>query len=113
MDPKPQITPTPESGPKILSFEEFSYRGQDEQYPPHYNNFFLYFSDFGHRRTKDYFLKFRSEQAALATSLCGKVQRLLIEKVPRSEALRSVDRELYEAYKIMRSYGISDRDLFK
>ncbi len=109
MDQEPKIRPTPESGPKILSFEEFSDRSSGV---PFYNNFFLNFSDSESYRQKGYCLKFASEHEAEDKSLCNKIRNMMKIRASRSELLKSFDRELYEAYKIMRSYGASDDDLF-
>jgi hypothetical protein len=113
MDPKPPTIPTPELEPKLLSFEEFSNRGEYGDCP-RYNNFFLHFdtATLNSRNKKKYYLKFKSEHKDLAKLLCDFIQELVSKPVPRSEPLKKVDRELYEAYKIMRGYGASDKDLF-
>ena len=110
MDPKPPIMPipTPEQGPKILSFEEFSRRDSDDGIP-NYNNFFLnfdvgFFADI-YRKQKHY-KKFAVEYPEIAATLCEKIPKT------KSKDLKLLDRNLYEAYKIMRSYGVSDIDLF-
>ncbi|OGI64080.1 hypothetical protein A3H53_04200 [Candidatus Nomurabacteria bacterium RIFCSPLOWO2_02_FULL_40_10] len=107
----PQNSPTPESGPKILSFEEFSDRTLDAPSTiPRYNNFFMFFSSGVGKiyRQQKCYKKFLSEHPDKAMSLCDKLQSCNYT----SESLKPLDRELYEAYKIMRSYGISDKDLF-
>ncbi len=101
---------------KVLTFEEFRYR--DEADVPKYDNFFIYFdgTEFAEfYREKEYYKKFASEYPDIAESLCEKIQskrNLSKNNLEFLKALESFERELYEAYKIMRSYGVSDQDLF-
>ena len=113
--PVPETILTPESRPKILSFEEFSYRGSDGKRPPRYENFYSYFCDglSGEAyRTNVNYLKFAKENSVLNQLLRSKVPTCIKDMFSRSEDLKIVDRELYEAYKIMRGYGVSDTDFF-
>ncbi|MEK7128603.1 MAG: hypothetical protein AAB933_03520 [Patescibacteria group bacterium] len=95
--------------------EEFSNRTLD--YPstiPNYNNFFLFFvsgpSGDVHRKKK-HFERFVSEHPSLNLTLHNG-----IGDIPPysdvSENLKPYDQNLYEVYKIMRSYGVSDKELF-
>ncbi len=104
--------PSPETTPKILTFEEFSFRDEKSN-TPKYNNFFLYFLDPGHLKTEVY-KKFQSENPDMARLLCDKIEDVQMKALlcGTSEALKPFDRDLYEAYKIMRSYGFSDKELF-
>ena len=97
----------------ILSFEEFSSRDHPGHSDlPHYSNFWLYFgSGFCGEayRTSEVYKKLADEHPELAASLCNKIQNL---PYITSENLKPFDEDLYKAYKIMRSYGASDRNLF-
>ncbi|HTE48858.1 MAG TPA: hypothetical protein VK675_03065 [Candidatus Paceibacterota bacterium] len=110
--------PTPEPGPKILSFEKFIERvsQSDNLAPiPRYNNFYLYFDvSFAQSayQTKKYYIKFLTEHPRMNASLCDKIQNQRNKSKGTSESLKPFERDLYEAYKIMRSYGISDKKLF-
>ncbi len=113
MDTEPRPTsPTPEGEP-ILSFEEFSYR--DPKRPDigvRYDNFFAYFDDspWGESRRKTpHYQKFASENPEMAASLCAKMKGLTEYT---SEALKDFDKDLYEAYLVMRKYVSKNGDLF-
>jgi hypothetical protein len=101
---------SPEHESQILSLEDFTHRDPI----PRYNNFFLYFAlGVGEiYRQKEHYKRFASEHPDLATSLCDKIQNQRDRSYKTSESLKPFDQELYEAYKIMKSYGVSDRDLF-
>ena len=104
---------TPEKGPKILSFEEFSYRASDEMNTPRQGSFFGYFAsgDLGDARRKtEYYKRFEKEYTDMAKSLREKIQS---QSYITSDSLKPLDRDLYEAYKIMRSYGIPDNELLR
>lgn len=109
----PQNKPTPETEP-ILTFEEFSYRDHVDNVH-HYNNFFMYFiaGEWGeNRRQSPHYQRFVLENLDMATSLRNKIGKQLDKSKNTSEALKPFDRDLYEAYKIMRGYGFSNKDLF-
>ncbi|OGI66793.1 hypothetical protein A2823_01610 [Candidatus Nomurabacteria bacterium RIFCSPHIGHO2_01_FULL_41_91] len=109
----PPTIPTPEPGPKILTFEEFSHR--DKVNYPRYGNFFMYFGG-GQGdvfRTTAHYKKFALEYPDMATTLYEKIQNRPENKSgDSSDSLRPFDQDLYEAYKIMRGYGVPDKDLF-
>ncbi len=106
----PQIPPaTPEQEP-VLSFEEFILR--DKYGFPRYNNFHLYFTGWHYYINREHFKRFVSEHKAMAESLTKKVKSLAVENWINPELLKPLDRELYEAYKIMHSYGVADHNLF-
>jgi hypothetical protein len=102
--------PVPEQEKPILSFEEFSHRDTI----PRYNNFFLYFSAGAGEtyRQATHYQRFAQENPELARTLCDKIQNQRDRQLSTSESLKPFDADLYEAYKIMRSYGVSDRELF-
>jgi hypothetical protein len=119
MEPKPPTIPNPEPEPKVLSFEEFCYRDPKNassfQYPlPLYNNFFYYFFSSSHiyenYTSKEHYKRFAAEHPDIVASLCEKLKNLPIWN--KAESLKPFDKDLYEAYKIMRGYGVSDEDLF-
>lgn len=105
-----ETPPTQEQEPEMISFEEFRRRNPI----PRYNNFFLYFA-FGpgeiYRRAEHY-KKFAGEYPEIAASLCDKIQNQRDRSLTTSNSLRPFDEDLYEAYKIMKGYGVSDVDLF-
>ncbi|MEK9181826.1 MAG: hypothetical protein AAB786_02280 [Patescibacteria group bacterium] len=100
-----------------MSFEEFINRNS---YPPstipNYNNFYLYFiggkfwDQINEKRV--HYQKFAFEHPEIVLSLRNKIQNQIDKSKNRSEALKPFDKDLYEAYKIMRGYGASDKELF-
>ena len=103
---------------KILTFKQFNERipfGSVKVEAPRYRNFFLRFIEIGHVakfiRKETYMVRFQKEHPTLDRTLCEKVTKLMKYK-DRSKALKQVDKELYKAYRILKSYGISDKDLF-
>ena len=107
----PPTEPTEEQGPRVLSFEEFSHRKSDYMNTPCYGGFFQYFRDGTQgdaRRTTEHYRRFAMEHPDMAESLHGKIQSL---SYVTSNSLIPFDKDLYEAYKIMRGYGISDNIL--
>ena len=100
-----------------LSFEEFTNRNcRDGAHigVPKYNNFFMHFAggDGARYREKPMYQRFSRENPEKAASLCDKIQNQMDRTIDTGEALRHFDAELYEAYKIMKSYGASDREVF-
>jgi hypothetical protein len=107
----PETPKAPEEEPKILNFKEFTQR----EFLPHYGNFFIYFnSGFAGEvyRESAHYKRFASEYPEMAESLCDKIQKQRDKRIGTSESLKPFDRDLYEAYKIMRGYGLSDSELF-
>lgn len=109
----PEI-PTPEQEPKILSFEEFSFCGTNNY--PHYDNFFLHFAapDFATDlyKKREYYKKFILEYPDIAEALNNKIQNMNRSLSSTAKSLEPFLKDLYEAYKIMRGYGVSDHELF-
>lgn len=105
-----ETPPIPEQKPQILSLEEFARRSPI----PRYNNFFLYFTRGAGEiyRQAEHYKRFAEEHADMAASLCDKIQNQRDSNKFTSESLKPFDADLYEAYKIMCGYGVSDRDLF-
>ena len=93
-----------EQKPRILTFEEFSVP-IDEDHGPAYNNFFFKFAS-GIYKNKKYYKMFRRQYPDMYKSFSDKV----IKTYPCS--MKHLLREGYEVYKIMRSNGVSDEDLF-
>ena len=102
--------PSPEQ--RILTFEKFSER--DESNYPRFGNFYAYFDNDpdGIYRDKPHFVRFERENPELSASLQEKIRNRRVQTGNTSGSLRPFDQDLYEAYKIMKSYGISDRALF-
>ena len=103
-----------EQGPKVLTFKEFSSLSQLGMF--RYNNFWVYFNRGSgwvgdiYRQTEHY-KKFFLEHPDLVSSLSEKIENRDVT-LGLAGSLQSLNRELYEAYKIMRSYGTSDEELF-
>ena len=79
---------------------------------PRYDNFFLYFTttDLGQQlRKKPFFKTFQREHRDLEGRLTNGIMSL--GTLDMSELLRPFDGDLYEAYKIMKNCGASDKDL--
>ena len=95
----------------MLSFEEFSER--DENNVPRHRNFFGYFLTDSYlglaHQARNHYVRFATEHPELASSLCEKVKN---ETSSDHNIPASLDEDLYEAYKIMSGYGVSDKDLF-
>lgn len=102
-----------------LTFEQFIEReyilGPGEDGIPRYNNFPMCFITKGLGplvREQQYFQKFQKEHPDL--------ERKLTEAITNRDpsmgigtSLKLLEPDLYKAYKIMKTYGISDEDLFK
>jgi len=92
---------------EILTFEEFSARE---------NNFYGYWDSeesllgMVHRK-KPHALRFQQEHPDLDRKLLAEIVNMSVT-TSVSEALKPFDRDLYEAYRIMRGFGVSDKDLF-
>ena len=107
MDQEPPVTPKTREQEPILTFEEFSLCNPYARY----NNFFLYFSGWEVYMEKEYYKRFVFEHPDMAAELCDKIQNRK-QSYSTKESLKPFTKNLYEAYKIMRSYGVSDKDLF-
>ncbi len=117
MNPKPPEGPpttSPEKAPKILSFKEFTrYDTQLGLFA--YKNFYFYFLEgfVGNaKRGASWYKVFEKDHGNLATLLREKFKELSNKLIVFSqEDLKPLNRDLYKAYKIMRSYGASDTEL--
>jgi len=98
----------------MLSFEKFS---QKTDRIPSYNNFHLYFcpwNSFGqHYQKKEHYQRFEKENPELAKSLCEKMRIEMRTTDYCGPISKSLEKEIYEAYKIMSGYGIEDWLLFR
>jgi|APSaa5957512576_1039674.scaffolds.fasta_scaffold25277_2 hypothetical protein len=95
-----------------LSFEDFADRSE---IVVRYNNLYLHFVTTGagpDYRGTGHFRRFLKEHPRLEEKLREGIMGRS-ESEGTSASLKPFDEDLYEAYKIMRSYGASDRDLFK
>ncbi len=93
----------------ILSFEEFSTTKENGN--PRYNNFWLQFrpAKIGDiYRQSEHYQKFAKEHLGLNESLLAEMN---YEGFLQDD-LSAVEADLYEVYKIMRGYGVSDEELF-
>ncbi|MBP6921310.1 hypothetical protein KBB89_02060 [Candidatus Gracilibacteria bacterium] len=74
-----------------------------------YNNFLLFFyRHMGAYRRNPNFLKFQNENPRLESELTA----LFSDQVGIGNPNYEQESRLYEAYRIMKGYGISDRELF-
>ncbi len=102
----------PERGPKILSLGEFTNPYSDGR--PRYGNLWVNF-DVGYAATiyqgTAHYKRFAEENSEMNESLQQKIQsRKRDANVTNS--LKPFEKDLYEAYKIMRTYGLSDTEIF-
>ncbi len=100
----------------VLSFEEFCHRKDFHGAEiPTYHNFIWHFGAGGMvteiYQTQAHYLRFVQEYPAPAALLVDEVRKL-DPKQAWSQVTKPLERELYEAYKIMRSYGVTDQELF-
>jgi len=97
---------------KLLTLEEFVKR--DEIETPRYNSFIGYWSKGFVRevyRKIPYYLKFQKENPELDKKLFEKNPSRSLRSFSEQEK-REYEQLMYEAYKIMKDYGISNKDLF-
>lgn len=119
----PETTTAIELKPEILNFKDFTYR--DHGNPrPRYNNFFLFFAGGKEEELKNikpFFRKFLLEHKDMADLLCHDIQNREMFKKDQFEnliplfigdSLEPFNKRLYDVYKILRSYGVSDEELF-
>ena len=101
-----------------LTFEEFS---KWEEGFPKYNNFYLYFveiedASLSGYRTLPHIVKFREEHPELKKKLTDLITEPIKKRqftfISTKEILPPFERDLYEAYLIMRGYVESDEVLF-
>jgi len=100
--------------PLPLTFEEFVER-DNPSLPghPRYDNFPMYFMPKGmapQLRNTQPFLRFQVEHHDLEARLTHSITNLDRSK-DKSEALKPYEPDLYQAYLILHSYGVSDEDL--
>ncbi len=98
---------------EVLTFEDFSSR---EDNFPRYNNFYGYWESEESMlgmvyRKKPHALRFQQEHSDLDKKLQEEIKGMVITRSV-SEALKPFDRDLYEAYVIMKGFGVSNKDLF-
>ena len=103
------FAPTPETESIPLSFEEFT-KGTPVS---RFQNFWLFFAtgDGEYRRREPYYQRFATEHPEMAETLCKKIQGK-DKNIDTTEALKPFHQDLYEAYKIIRGYGVSHQELF-
>jgi len=104
-----------EEAPKVLTFEEFTYHDKAGLNHPRFNNFFLYFEKGWAAdiyKSTEHYKRFEREHPDLALDLNKKIQNTN-KMGGTSEALKPYLKDLYEAYVIMRGYGVSDTELFR
>ncbi len=94
---------------KPLNFEDFTFRNPN----PSYNNLILYFYTTGIGpvyRATEHFQRFQKENPDLEYRLREGIMALDILS-GFSNDLKKFDKDLYDSYLIMRSYGIPDKVL--
>jgi len=97
--------------------QAMGYLEQIEDGVPRYNNFFFHwdlergmFSDV--KRKEPYMVRFRNENPEFDRSLCDKVTSRKGDDVSTTESLKPLNTELYQAYTIIKTYGVADDVLF-
>jgi len=100
--------------PQPLTFEQFVER--DARYDhPTYNNFISFFMTSGIVadiiRNQPHFLRFKNEHSDLEARLTDGIMNL-DKSIDTNKAIIPFESDLYQAYLIMHSYGVSDEDLF-
>ena len=110
-EPKPGMPPTPDNANRdVLTFEEFISR--DSHGAAKHNNFYMHFEGAPHYVNTTHYRRFTNENPDLAASLSHKIRQRDKRPYSMTQQLQPFEQDLYEAYKIMRSYGVSDRELF-
>ena len=101
-----------------LTFEQFIegeyILGPDMPPLPRYNNFPLHFTTRGigvSCRELPYFKRFQTEQPDLERRLTEAITNR-DRTIDTSSSFKPFEPELYQAYLIMKDYGVSDTDLF-
>src|SRR3989344_5095656 len=113
----PQETVSPDNANRdVLSFKEFCKRDDFPPYCPRHGNFFAYFAkgSGGYlkiKRGQAHYKRFKAENPDLDESTKQRFESF-DDRRGTSEALKPYESYLYEAYKIMKSYGVSDKILF-
>lgn len=102
----------------ILTFEEFSEKHPENprMFPPKYNNFRLFFEGDPTRIKKPYFQQLLKENPSLVFKIIHQfqeLQRTMDFNDSRREMIKDIEPDMYEAYKLMRSYGAEDEDLLR
>lgn len=94
-----------------LTFEEFTRRDPT----PRYNNLILYFTETGIGpvyRDTNHFKKFKQDHHEIEKNLTTKLATANWEGIDTSQGLKPFDKDIYDAYLIMRNYVESDKDIF-
>lgn len=108
--------PSRDSAPKILSIEQFS--SVDDHGLLKSNNFVVYFRPtertFKFYKDQPHFVRFMKEKPDLYSAICEKVKKAKDAKITThpKDYLQSCMKDFYKAYKIMRDYGATDKELF-
>jgi hypothetical protein len=97
----------------ILTFEDFIAPAFGIPVPI-YNNFPLHFQDSEENdyRKTEYFIRFNDENLELTQSLTQRITQLKETKNFNVRSLTKINPDLYQAYIIMRGYGVTNKDLF-
>ena len=91
---------------KVLSFEEFSHRDANGMHQ--YNNFFVYFTNnwFAEMNKKEAaYQKLLAEHRDMVMALTEKLEHQNVGKAGTAQALQPLEKDLYQAYTMMRQYG--------
>ncbi len=112
MKPDALTIQTIDREPRILTFKEFCHLEHSGM--PKYNNLFAYFNtgwDSQLKQKTPHYRRFHSEHRDMDKRLRTEIQKR-DESEGTSKSLKPFEGDLYEAYTIMRGYGVSDEDLF-
>ncbi len=101
---------------EVLSFEAFT---AWEKGAPPYNNFFLYFFDVPRNpiseiyRRKEHFVAFKEREPGLERKITSMLTAQAQSRIGTKVVLQPLEPDLYQAYVLMRQYGVSDEVLFR
>lgn len=98
-----------ESASKPLTFEDFTAKIPGTEAPTH-NNFYLFFVRGSWHQRKPQFQRFSAENPELTARLVKKITG--DDEGASAATSTKFDEELYEAYKIFKSYSYTDEELF-
>lgn len=103
---------------QVLTFEEFKaeHPERPRMFPPKYNNFRLFFEGDPNYIESPYFKQLCEENPALVLKIILQFQQLdhsMDFNDSKRDGVKFIEPDMYEAYKLMRSYGAEDEDLLR
>lgn len=103
----------------LLTYKQFTRRmvSHSGNRTPAYDNYYLHFTkgnvmEIVFRQRRAYMAKFIKEYPELDKKACDKVEKALADKSKyREKAMKIAEKEMYEVYKILISYGATNHEL--